>query len=217
MLPRLRDRWRRRLDLDQVRPKRGVLAEQVSHVFDIIDDGSRRPLELLLRYVLLQAMADRAWGIHFFYDEDDSCIRMLYCLALPGDRTHGPLTPSQLPLDDPRPAAIGLPAEELVQPDPTNPAYERVWYEMVPPPVGVAPRLFPLLRWYGHLEAGATEGKLAIRLERRDVSATVVAPRPEDLRIFFGSEHPAIRPKLKRHFEELGLPYPGSQNAHAGR
>ena len=137
MIPRLRDRWRRRLDLDQVRPKRGALEERICQVFDIIDDGSRRPIELLLRYILLQALRDRAIGIHFFYDEDDHCIRLLYCRAMPADRKEYPITPSRLTFDGPRSDRVNLADGQFVQPDPGNPANERIWYEMVPPRTGV--------------------------------------------------------------------------------
>jgi hypothetical protein len=174
MLPRLLDRWHRRLDLDQVRPKKGKLVDYIGQVFEFIDDGSRRSIELLLRYILLQALVDHAIGVHFYYDEPG--IRMLYCLAVP--------------------------------PEPASPAGERVWYEMVPPPVGIAPRFFERLRWYAGLRPGATKGRLSIRLDGQDLFAPVIAPCPDDIRIFFGSERPPIRPKLGRHFDELGLPRP---------
>jgi hypothetical protein len=209
MIPSLLDRWRRRLDLDQIRPKRGVLDDQVSHVFEFIDDGSRRSIELLLRYIMLQALVDRVIGVHFFLDEDDQCVRMLYCLAVPADRKQEPITPSCLPFDGPRSDRINMIEGQFVQPDPTNPAYERIWYEMIPPPAYIATRLFDRIRWYARLVPGMVEGTLSIRVDGRNVRATVVAPRPDDIRVFFGAERPPIRPKLKRHFDEVGLPQPG--------
>ena len=209
MIPSLLDRWRRRLDLDQVRPKPGTLDEPFDRVLPIVDDGSCRSIELLLRYILLQALVDRAIGIHFFSDEEDACIRMLYCLAVPPELKYGPMTPSGLAFDGPRMDRVDMGSGPFVWPDPADPAYERIWYEMVPPPISIALRLFDRLRWYAGLRAGQTEGHVSIRLDGRIASVSVVAPRPDDIRIFFGAEQPPMWPKLKRYFDELGRPYPG--------
>ena len=69
---------------------------------------------------------------------------------------------------------------------------------MIAPPPDTSARLFERLHWYAGLRPGMTAGTLWLRLEGRDLAATVAAPQPDDIRIFFGPERPPIRPKLAR-------------------
>lgn len=135
--------------------------------------------------MLVQALTDGALGVHLFHDTDDGCLRMLYCLDVP-------VTPQRDP-----PVL------------PTGPR-ERRWYEMVPPPTDCAPRFFDVLRRRAALRGGRTQGTLLLRIAGRDMSATVLAPRPDDVRVYFTADHVPIRPKLRRHYEELGRPDPNA-------
>jgi hypothetical protein len=212
LLQRL-DRWRRRLDLDRFLPKRDVLDCHLSELIGVLDRGpSHGAVQRLLGYVLLKAIADRAIGVHFFFDTDDDCLRNLYCLAVdpawgdgkvfPGE---GMMFPADIPCEEWESGRTELEGFKIVTPDRGNPGYARYWFEMVPPPPQVAPRLFKLLRWRAGLRGAATEGELLLRYRGKDVSASVVAPHADDVRIFFSRERPPIRPKLARQFAEVGV------------
>lgn len=206
------DRWRRRLDLDQIEQQSGVINEQLSRVFEILDDGqSNKPIIDLIRCILLQSLIDRALAVHIFYDDEDNCLRMLYCLAVPPEHKRCPLTPSQLPEDGLLPECGDAP--RLVHSDPTNADYERVWYEMVPPPAQIAERFFRRLRWYARIGRGDSEGALLVRYRGHEHAIPVCAVRPDDIRVYYSSERPPIRPKLTRHYREVGVPTPDANTS----
>ena len=200
---------RRRLDVD-LRSLRGMsIDEDLDGLICVIEQGQvGKAVPGLIRLVLLQALTDRAIAIHLFFDPDDRCIRMLYCLAVPPEAKMYPRTPSSLVnVDTGIREDAGAPGD-IVWPDPARPDYERVWYEMVPLPACTSDELFRRLRWHAGLKAGTTEGRLLIRYEGRDCRADALAPVPDDIRIYFTPERPPIRPKLARHFRELQMPAP---------
>ena len=199
-------RWRRRIDIDLHSLHGASVDEALDGLVCVIDRGDvRRAVPTLIRVVLLQSLVDRAIGVHLFHDCDDRCLRMLYCLAVPPEAKMCPRTPSSLINVDTGIREEGGQPGHIVWPDPANLSYERVWYEMVPPPAWVSDELFRRLRWHARLRRGMTEGRLFLRYEGRDCYADMVAPTGDDVRIFFTPERPPIHPKLTRHFQELGL------------
>jgi hypothetical protein len=200
---------RRRLDVDLRALRSTSIDEDLDGLICIIEHGRvSRVVPRLIRLVLLQALTDRAIAIHLFLDPEDLCIRMLYCLAVPPEAKMCPRTPSSLiNVDTGIREDAGVPGD-IVWPDPARPDYERVWYEMVPPPACASDELFRRLRWHAGLRRGAAEGRLLIRYEGRDHHADAIAPTPDDFRIYFTPERPPIRPKLVRHFRELGMAVP---------
>jgi hypothetical protein len=200
------DRWRRRLDLDRACPKEGHLEEHVCRAIHRAVSGRfREGADKLLQLSLLRGFVDRAVAVHFFFDTEDGCLREQECLAVAEDCKYNVDTPSARPSeewDDSRPPV----ATDARVPDPSNPAYERVWYECVPLPPQIVPDFFRLLRSRAGLRGTATEGELLLRYRGKDLTVPVVARYADDVRIYFGPERPPIRPKLARQFAELGLP-----------
>ncbi len=206
--------WRRRLRVDRRSLRPLELFEYTSTLYDLVDDGSEPRAADLLRVILRQALTDQALAIHLFFDDADDCMRMLYCLAVPpGTRTVVPRSAYERCAEAAPPGQEDLmpyKEEDVLGAEPPDQTWERVWFEMVPPPKEVAPRLFRRALWHAGVKQGATAGTLYVSYEAGDRAFAVCAPRPDDIRIYLGDERPPVRPKLARHFEELGLPVPES-------
>lgn len=186
-------RWRRRLNLDRLRRESERSGDPLAIELMADDGRSIRFINRLIAAILLQATHDRVLAVHLFRNDEEQ-LEMLYCLAVP----------PELPATS---AATDC-AAAMIEPDwprPPDASWPRTWFEMVAPPPDTAARLFERLHWYAGLRSGMTAGTLWLLLEGRDLAAAMAAPRPDDIRIYFGSEHPPIRPKLARQFAELGL------------
>lgn len=185
-------RWRRRLSLDRLRRESERSGDPLA--IDLMADDGRSipPIDRLIAVILLQAAHDRALAIHLFRN-DEGRLEMFYCLAIPPTLPHD--------------GACSAP--ETPWPDwlrPPDASWLRTWFEMVAPPPEAAARLFERLHWYAGMRSGVTSGTLRLRFDGRDLTAAVAAPRPDDVRIYFGSERPPIRPQLERQSAQLGRP-----------
>lgn len=191
--------WWRRIDLDGLDRRVQIVDDELDRTFRLIcDDGSRRAVSNLLNCVLLQALVDRAIAVQFFGDTDDECLRMLYCLALPPDYSSQDFPSWVRGREDQSARAVAL--------RPIDPSWARIWFEMVPPPPEATKRLFRVLRRRAGIRRVPGTGVLQIRYQGRNLTAAVEMPVADEARIYFADEHPPIRPKLARHYAELGLP-----------
>lgn len=214
-------RRRRRLRVDRRSLRALELDELIERHYELNDDGSNRAVTDLLRLILRQSLTDRALAVHLFFDDVDNCTRMLYCLAVPAGRstvvTQSDVERCAEALRRGEAGALPYKEDDVLRPELADQRWERIWFEMVPPPREVAGRLFKRLAWHAGLRRGDTEGTLHVCCEDGDRSLAVSAPQPDDVRIYLGPERQAIRPKLVRHYHELGLPVPNASGAERAR
>lgn len=178
---------------------------------------SAEPAHGLLCLLIGQAQVDRASCLHVFIDWQDMCTRVQSCIPAPVDYAQQAWAegeqawPGGLVMRESGEFACVRPVFPQPHDGPrATQATHWAWVAFPRMPMIVGRAVAGEVRRLCGMHREGTCGQFRLRLERSQVSGSIESPFVDDLRLFFGSARPQIRPKTGRQFTELGLqPPPG--------